>query len=174
MINYFRSSLAHNTVCINNQNHAEQYGYNHWKNKKNITGKITDYIEDEEKVEFASACIFPDGALHKRKIEIYKKNFSLSIIDVVDCKGKKFSADILFHLPPNLAYDYTKKEIVINKRQKLKFNTSLKFDIFKGCLKPRVIGWYSPEFSELMLTQSLISSHSGSGTATYTIQFNLS
>ena len=171
--NYFRSSIAHNTVSINKQNHAVSYGYNHWKNKKNIFAEIVNYKDSTDKISFSSRSKFPDGAVHIRNIIIEKKYFKLSIIDEIEYTNKVFNADIALHLAPDLSYLLKKNRISLNNGLSLELDTKLSFEKMKGSNSPELLGWFSPEFSELIPTESLLSRVKGKSKGKFEIIFKI-
>ena len=158
---YFRSALAHNTISVNNQNHALAYGYNHWHNKKSIKGEVFDYSDNINMTSFSSVCSFPDGTDHIRHVCLKKDVFELTITDELVFRKKNDSEGIFsLHLHPNLSCQ--NNQIVIDKGRVLKIISDLNLSVIYGQDSPFKLGWYSPDFSVVNKTEALRGSFIGS------------
>lgn len=149
--NYFRSAQAHNTVSLNNQNHVVAYGFNHWHNKKNLGAKVIDYRDSDETLMLTSKCCFPDHATHIRKVILDKSNFKLEIIDEIEASGN-VEGQMFLHLSPEL--NFKKNAVELNDGKSIFVESKSPFSIKRGEEK-ELSGWYSPEFSEKLPTQTL-------------------
>ena len=151
--NYLRSTIAHNTVSIGKQNHAVSYGVNHWHNKASLGGNIYNYSDTNAQLKFSSKCSFPDGSIHVRHIIIHKKKFTLNITDEIQY-NKKCTAQLAFHIHPDLKCH--KNSIHLTNNKILEINSDLKLKSYIGQKTPELYGWYSPDFSQIQPTQTLI------------------
>ncbi len=150
--NYFRSAKAHNTVCVNGQNHAIAYGFNHWHNKQGLGAKVMDYSDSEEILKFSSKVCFPDKTVHYRHVTLDKKRFKLEIVDEI--KGSaNIKGELYLHLAPELSFVDNKIKLADSKR--VCIEDDIKFSISKGQKNSEISGWYSPEFSEKLSSETL-------------------
>jgi len=159
---YFRSTIAHNTVRINEVDFSEQiadfmYGkpykikYNKFYSDENNTKWIAEHNAYNNKLV---------KGFHER-IFLYKKRIGeFQITDTVFSKLLEYKVEIFFHLDPKCKVKIKNRSIYISRN-----NTMVVLDIDKkleiynyyGSFKP-LLGWYSKNFNEIEKTHTLVCS----------------
>ena len=99
--NYFRSTLAHNTVEIDGESQSEQQGAFMWGHRANTT--LIDWQEHDEQVavigEHDGYSELDDPVTHRRSITLDKVTGDISILDQLVCSGTHV-ARVSFHVAP--------------------------------------------------------------------------
>ena len=98
---YFRSTLAHNTVVIDNKSQSEAISNFDWR--KIIRSKIIKWHSSDDYDVVEAYHKGYDPIIHKRKL-IFLKNKGCVIIKDSIYGGKKHKIDIYFHLSPELQF----------------------------------------------------------------------
>lgn len=96
---YFRSTLAHNTVVIDNKSQSEAISNFDWR--KIIRSKIIRWHSSDDYDVVEAYHKGYDPIIHKRKLIFLKDKRCVIIKDFI-CGGKKHKIDIYFHLSPEL------------------------------------------------------------------------
>jgi uncharacterized heparinase superfamily protein len=144
--NYFRKTIAHNTICIDGKDQAEIRGPFLWEKSYNST--LEKWLDDPHCVQFIG---YHDGyqrltdpVLHKREIYFDKQNFHIKINDEIQCLSEH-NIQICFHLSEQCQIEKLDSAIkIINDGQclELQFESDLDFSIYSGQENP-IIGWGS-------------------------------
>lgn len=107
--NYFRSTVAHNTVMIEQQEQSEMLGPFIWGKKSHTA--LSDIVVKDGLVTIKMECQGTSGK-HSRKIEFNQKN-QLKIYDYI----KKHKGKAFFHISPNSTIRIEKGRIVCSKSE---------------------------------------------------------
>jgi hypothetical protein len=146
---YFVSTMAHNTICIDNQNQAIHAGDTMWLN--HYTTSILDVQKTEEYESVSAIHSGYKNCSHTRKIEFLKEEDSFIITDLLNVRKKKpHEIYILFHLHPKV-----KIQKMASNQVELTLN-SIKIELMiegneneitqvNGQQNP-ILGWYSESF----------------------------
>ena len=149
--NYFISTLAHNTVCIDHENQAVRGGPTMWVkhykcevveakqggNLESVTGRHNGYVET--------------GVIHTRTIEFDRVKECFNIIDRIEVNGdNEHQIQIPFHLHPDIVVNpLSGKDFNLtgpdSRPVSIHFQENLKLTRVKGQQNP-ILGWYSPSF----------------------------
>lgn len=148
---YFRSTVAHNTVTIEGKSQSEMLGPFQWGKK--AKAKLIDYREDRNFAYLEGAIRgFFRGKLsvvHNRRIGFLKPNVWI-IRDVLQGKGQHQVA-LHFHLGPgHTKVDITEQQVICQFEKseltiKLLFGNNLKIEVSTAQEKPP-LGWCSSAF----------------------------
>ena len=140
--NYFVSTLAHNTVCVNGKNQAEQAGPTLWL--KHYKAKVLSCDEAQGVVEATHNGYASEGVSHTRRVEFNRDAEEFVVTDTLLC-DRKASIEIPFHLHPSAAVtlDGAVAEISVpgSRRVSMTLDSKLSYEI-------REDGWYSEHFGE--------------------------
>ena len=142
MRTYFVSTLAHNTVCVNGRNQAEQAGPTLWLKHYRVTVISSD--ESRGIIEATHDGYKSEGVSHTRRVEFNRDMDEIVITDTLRC-DRKAALEIPFHLHPSAAVklDGSNAEISVPgcRRVSVALDTKLAYGI-------REDGWYSEHFGE--------------------------
>lgn len=94
---YFVSTIAHNTVCVNSKNQANQAGPTMWLN--HYKAKVISCDEASGEVVATHNGYDSDGVSHTRKIQFNRDENEFIITDTLRC-DKTATVEIPFHLHP--------------------------------------------------------------------------
>jgi uncharacterized heparinase superfamily protein len=98
---YFVSTMAHNTVCINNQDQSNHVGDTMWLNHYD-----TNILEVKKTENYESVSATHSGyksCSHSRKVEFFKDIDTFIIHDYLNViENKSHEIRILFHLHPDV------------------------------------------------------------------------
>ncbi|RZV34376.1 MAG: alginate lyase family protein [Chromatiales bacterium] len=112
--NYFRSTLAHNTVEIDGQSQSELQGAFMWGHRANAT--LVDWQEDDLSVvvsgEHDGYAKLEDPVVHRRSLTLHKETGDVSILDQLHCSGQH-QACVSFHVAPGYEVTAEDDDIVI-------------------------------------------------------------
>ena len=137
---YFVSTFAHNTVCVNGKNQAQQAGPTMWLS--HYSCKTLNVGENF--VEATHDGYRKDGVQHVRKIEFNFEKNEFMITDTLRC-SKPATVEIPFHLHPDVTVklEGSKAEIALpgGRFVMLDLDEKLSYTI-------REDGWYSEHFGE--------------------------
>lgn len=149
--NYFISTLAHNTICIDRENQAVQGGPTLWL--QHYKTEVADLIKTNEceSVTASHNGYKVSGCSHQRTVSFapYKNKFT--ILDEIDVNEEKHQIFQPWHLHPSVEIEKIKHNTFQLKHKMGKriihmtFDTKLNFEIVAGQLEP-ILGWYSPSF----------------------------
>ena len=102
--NYFRSTLAHNTVEIDGQSQSELQGAFMWGHRANA--RLIEWLDDDAQVsvvgEHDGYAKLDDPVIHHRSLTLDKTTGAVSIIDRLLCSGSH-EARVSFHVAPGYA-----------------------------------------------------------------------
>ena len=158
---FFVSTLAHNTVCVNGKNQAEQAGPTMWLNHYKATVLRCD--ETKGIVEATHDGYKAEGVSHTRRVEFNREADEFVIKDVLKCE-RPASIEIPFHLHPsaNVNLDGSVAEVSVPGCRKV----TLEFDA-KLLYTLREDGWYSEHFGEKVPTRFLYAKTDCEGSAEF-------
>lgn len=146
---YFVSTLAHNTVCVNGKNQAEQAGPTMWLNHYKAT--VLSYDEAKGFVEATHDGYRAEGVSHTRRVEFNRDADEFVITDKLRC-AKSATLEISFHLHPAAVVDLrgTVAEVSVpgSRRVSIVLDGKLAYAV-------REDGWYSEHFGEKVPTKYL-------------------
>lgn len=151
--NYFISTLAHNTICIDHLNQALQGGPTLWL--QHYKTQVSDILQTDA-MESVTAChngYKEVNCSHQRIVHFKRDENKFTIIDEIDVNKRNHEIFQPWHLHPSV-----KVGIVNDNTYQLKHNSGrreikiildpkLNFKIMTGQLKP-ILGWYSPSFMQ--------------------------
>lgn len=139
---YFVSTLAHNTVCVNGKNQAEQAGPTMWL--RHYKAAVLSCDETKGVVEATHDGYKAEGVSHMRRVEFDRDADEFVITDRLHC-AKPATVEIPFHLHPSamVKLDGLNAEISVpgSRRVSVAFDEKLAYAI-------REDGWYSEHFGE--------------------------
>lgn len=160
--NYFVSTRAHNTLCIDGQNQAFQAGALLWLNHYKTEVHLAQIDNNKEVVVASHSGYERIGCSHQRSIEFNKINDTFTIIDRISNKqGNTHSLEVFFHLHPSiivvqleanrlqLRHDHLERQV------ELSIDPSLSVEIAYGQVEPAILGWYSERFYRKQATNSI-------------------
>ena len=151
--NYFLSTIAHNTICIDNQNQATQGGptlwLKHYKTKvRHVeTGDTTDVVLASHNGYERMNCT------HEREVIFEKNKDRFIITDYIQIKKSNREIIQPWHLHPDIEFDridshtYLLRNKQGKRKIKIKLDKQLEFAVICGQEDP-IIGWYSKSFME--------------------------
>jgi hypothetical protein len=117
-----RSSLAHNTVVVNNENQSDVWG----AFRVGKRAKVMGLIETKNSIEAFHNGYSSFGVFHKRRIEIESR--IISIEDTITAK-KQIDSEALFHLHPDVQIIEKTNTTLVTNLGILAFNNSSSFTI---------------------------------------------
>ena len=149
--NYFISTLAHNTICIDRLNQAVQGGPTLWV--RHYKTKVSDVIQTNEceSVTASHNGYKVAGCSHKRTVDFARAKNKFTIIDQIDLSQESHEIFQPWHLHPLIETEKIKnhtfqlKHKMGNRIVKMTLDPKLNFEVITGQLKP-ILGWYSPSF----------------------------
>lgn len=113
--NYFRSTLAHNTIEIDGQSQSELQGAFMWGHRANAT--LLDWREDDAMVtvsgEHDGYAKLEDPVTHRRTLTLDKMSGELSVFDQLLCSGKH-AACVSFHVAPGCTVAADGDDVVVS------------------------------------------------------------
>lgn len=113
--NYFRSTLAHNTVEIDGQSQSELQGAFMWGHRANAT--LVDWVDEDVQVsvvgEHDGYAKLDDPVLHRRSLALDKTTGAVSIVDRLLCSGSH-EARVSFHVAPGCSVLAQGDDVVIS------------------------------------------------------------
>ena len=137
---YFVSTIAHNTVCVNGKNQANQAGPTMWLAHYHC--KMLN--AGENFVEATHDGYKSEGVTHVRKIEFDRENNEFTIVDKLKC-AKPAVVEIPYHLHPAVTAELQGRIAVLKiaetARVQMTLDEKLSYEI-------REDGWYSEHFGE--------------------------
>ena len=153
---YFRGTRAHNTVCIDGKDQAEQVTGFVWD--KPFTSELLDVQTDSGQIFIRAS---HDGyrrlknmVIHQRELFVYDNTCCL-IVDSFCGQGvHKF--ELNFHLHPDANVEKQDKWLVLenNGESIFIYDSENKFSVVNGQENP-LLGWYSPVYGVLKKTNTL-------------------
>ncbi|MDP4180819.1 MAG: alginate lyase family protein [Bacillota bacterium] len=152
---YFKSTAAHNTICVEDSNQLDELGSFLWGKEPHIGLSFNEkdlWIEAEH-----DGYLKNFGVVHKRRLEYY--NNSLIITDTIKTSQRR-QISMNFHLDKQVTI-----EKITNGKFKLtnshaeaiiEFDHKLGINIKKGVDAKERTGWISERFNSITPTNSII------------------
>jgi hypothetical protein len=149
--NYFVSTLAHNTICIDGKNQAHQAGPTMWL--KHYKTKVHQCSKEPAK-EWVGAShngYEKWGCTHKRTIVFEKEKNIFILTDIVATNNEPHIITQPWHLHPSITVSaqgqnqYLLKNKLGGRAVRLSFDPQLHFQTVQGQEGP-IFGWYSSSF----------------------------
>jgi hypothetical protein len=148
---YFRSTPAHNTVCVDERDQSHIGGNFMWLRKANCRllraefGGERDVWEGEHD---GYRCL-PDPVLHRRRLELHHASGRLSVTDRLECKGAH-TARFNWHFSPRVRVSVEPSGVVTARAPGILVTLTMPGDgarptLRSGSLAP-IAGWFSPAF----------------------------
>ncbi len=152
---YFKGTVAHNTIRIDNCDQAlskaPMIWLKHYKSNVQNTS-ITDELEEVTGEHNGYEAI---GTNHRRKVQYRKKENLFLIIDSLsNLNGVIHKAEIIYHIHPDIEIKQTGLNIYELKNQNssttvtLNLPNDFQYSVLKGQNNP-VIGWYSKGYYQI-------------------------
>ena len=164
---YFVSTLAHNTVCVNGKNQAEQAGPTLWLRHYKAT--VISCDESRGVVEATHDGYKSEGVSHTRRVEFNRDANEFVITDTLRC-DRKASLEIPFHLHPSatVILNGATAEISVPGARKvaLQLDGGLSYSI-------REDGWYSEHFGEKVPCKVLYAKKESLGESCFTTKIKV-
>ena len=145
---YFKSTHAHNTIVVDDNDQAKSLGVSIWDS--NPKGELikAELYKKKETVKAKHEAFKKMGVTHIREIINDKLNNKFIIKDILN-SDKKHIYTAFFHLHPNVtikkhsdnSFELLREGKIIN----IKFNEDANVSVVKGKENP-ILGWYSPAF----------------------------
>lgn len=139
---YFVGTIAHNTVCVNGKNQAEQVGPTMWLNHYRVNVVSSD--EGAGEVTASHDGYASDGVMHTRQVKYDRDKDEFVITDTLQC-AHPVSLEIPFHLHPDASVDLhgSTAEVLVPgcRRVTVELDKKLSYAV-------REDGWYSEHFAK--------------------------
>lgn len=153
---YFKGTRAHNTVCIDDKDQANQVTGFIWDKPYESKLVLKEILENHISLKAVHNGYrrLKTPVEHQREI-IIDKNTSLLIIDTFTGEGvHRF--ELNFHLHPEVRIDKTGDWLALDNSDESIFiyNSEDMFSVFRGQKDP-ILGWYSPSYGLLKETNTL-------------------
>jgi hypothetical protein len=159
---YFKGTLAHNTIRVDQKDMAINGGATLWI--KHYNTKVSG-AQHNSKVEFVRAShngYSKYGVEHIRNINFLKDNNEFIITDFLNIKkNKNHCFEVAFHIHPDVRIEKVNEQnykLNYNGSREVQFlfDNTLNPEIKNGQLKP-ILGWYSPGFYKRVPTNVIYS-----------------
>ena len=158
---YFVSTIAHNTVCVNGKNQANQAGPTMWLN--HYKAKVVSCDEKSGEVVATHNGYASDGVIHMRKIQFNRDKNEFMIVDTLRCE-KVATVEIPFHLHPETTVRLDGRMVALDvpgaRRVMIELDEKLTYTV-------RDDGWYSEHFGEKVPMQYLYAKTECKGDAVF-------
>jgi hypothetical protein len=149
--NYFVSTLAHNTICVDEINQAYQAGPTMWLNHYTTDVLKTQQSPSYEMVSAKHSGYKKIGCSHIRTIKFDREKELFDIEDQIDVDSREHCIIQPWHLHPDVKIESPGSHnfILQNKnggrKISLKCDDDLQMNIVHGQTHP-ILGWYSKSF----------------------------
>ena len=158
---YFVSTMAHNTVCIDGENQATQAGDTMWLN--HYLCNVLDVQQNPNKDIVKATHSGYKKVSHTRTIEFIKNEDTFIITDEIKNNDNEIhDINILFHLHPDITISNSDKStFLLMHHSGIKVSLELEqqlseVKVVKGQTEP-LLGWYSDSFMKKESTSVIIS-----------------
>ena len=147
---YFRSTRAHNTIMIDDQDQSVPVGRFLYKNQ--VKAECIEFIEgDSVTGSHDGYTRLKDPVVHTRNISLNSDHQEIIINDTLTCKSKH-SLHQYFHYNPSCQVKRIEEYIyecnLLDKtRLRLILDSQPVWNMISGCEK-EPLGWYSPRYNE--------------------------
>ena len=158
--NYFRSITAHNTISINNRNHAIMNNRMSWIDRPKKPKTQFLYNETETTCEGIHNAFSKENVIHKRTISFDKKIKKVLIKDTLTSNSDA-TKDVFYylHFKPSIEVSLKGNEIYISRKNKnilIKNETFANKAVFFEGNEEIPIGWFSRSYNEKEKCKSLV------------------
>jgi hypothetical protein len=148
---YFVSTMAHNTVTINNKDQAQLSGPTLWLNHYRTSVLATRNSKESDMVSATHNGYRKEKISHTRSVELNKEKDYIKIADQLQAKKPGYSINIPFHLHPEVYVMQTSDNTYILGRRETASTLELTFDpaINTGIIQATdedTMAWYSSSF----------------------------
>jgi hypothetical protein len=173
---YFVGTLAHNTICIDNENQAKLMGSTLWLNHYKTA--VIKYESDNKK-DFVLAehnGYIHKGINHKRSVLFNKEENSFEIIDDIEFSKKRchfFQIPLHFH--PVVLPVLNENSIRITTEKRLvdiTLDKRFQYILLRGRTFP-ITGWYSEHFGEKTECSCILAEFEKQDTFQYKIKIKI-
>lgn len=163
---YFKGITAHNTIAINNKNHALNNGRMSWINRPITQVKSASLNEVESYCRATTNAFKAESVVLAREIQFRKNENKILIKDFIEAK-KDISYELFFYLHFHPKTLINKKGTLINvengnRQIRITNNHFRDARLISGQLSPP-LGWFSKEFNRKEETNCLEFFISGQG-----------
>ena len=162
---YFVSTLAHNTICVNGKNQANQAGPTLWLSHYHC--KTLNVGENF--VEATHDGYHREGVEHVRKIEFDRDMNEFTVTDKLNC-SRPAVVEIPFHLHPAVTADLQGSTAILKVEEIAKVQMTLDEKLSYSI---REDGWYSEHFGEKVPTKFLYAKTNCKGDAVFVTKLRI-
>ena len=179
---YFRSTLAHNTLEVAGENQSVSGGAFLWTDK--AAARILEYDLSDTDGECLRVTGEHDGYRRRPMMARHCRSLSLDpdarVLTVHDFIQSEFSNEcrLMFHLHPNIQcqLSYSSANLVWNttdgkKRAVMRLSEAFSWSVVSG--ESASLGWYSPSYDKLISTNSLVGKLKVGMEAKFSTEFEL-
>ena len=161
---YFVSTLAHNTVTINNSDQALLSGPTLWRKHYKASILKTKNSNEFDIVSATHNGYRKNKISHTRSVEFNKEKDYLKISDAVQAKKAGYSINIPFHLHPEVYVLRMSDNTYILGRKETASTLELTFDPIVDSMAiqasdDETLGWYSPSFMKKEKSTVIMGEH---------------
>jgi len=153
--NYFVGTMAHNTICVDNQNQAKQVGDTMWHDHFVCKTLALQQIADIESVKASHNGY--KGVNHIREVVFQRTSDTFLIQDELqNIDGREHEYMIMFHLHPEIKIAKESLNSLVLTHQS-GINITLSIEGFGSIMKAKgledpIFGWYSESFLQKVPT----------------------
>ncbi|HML96711.1 MAG TPA: alginate lyase family protein [Thermodesulfobacteriota bacterium] len=147
---YFRSTFAHNTVCVDGQDQSVSGGSFMWLDKATSRCIVAEWSETHQRFvgEHDGYCRLADPVVHRRSIDFDVSLDEFIVEDLIDCRGNH-EAQLCWHFSEHC--DVTVTDAVVHARIG---NVTLKLAVEGNASPPKILrgqinppaGWISRSY----------------------------
>lgn len=157
---YFKGTLAHNTIRVDEQDQASNAGPCLWVDHYQPELALATENEEKAVVKGSHNGYSQLGVTHTRTYEFDKKTGAIAITDKIESDGQHVY-EIPFHLHPEIQVEQGQDRAFIlshplGRNVHLILDEYLEPRLIKGAEEP-ILGWYSPSFLQKEPTTTIYS-----------------
>lgn len=160
--NYFVSTRAHNTVCIDGQNQALQAGALLWLDHYEAQVLAASSTTETDQVTATHDGYKTLQCRHQRTFLFDRITDTLQLTDTVENYGRQRRlVEVLFHLGPGVGAEETGKNTFVlahpgtTRPVNVVIDPRLQTEAVTGQIEPTRLGWYSDGFYRLQPTTTI-------------------
>ena len=160
--NYFVSTRAHNTVCIDGQNQALQAGALLWLDHYDTQVLAASSTSETDQVTATHNGYKKLQCRHQRTFLFDRINDTLQLTDIVENYGRQSRlVEVLFHLGPGVGADSIGQNTFVlahpgtTRPVNVEIDASLQTEAVTGQTEPARLGWYSDGFYRVQPTTTI-------------------
>lgn len=167
---YFRSTLAHNTIRLGGTDQSDIAGPFMWSRQANAQIEGIDADTTDQIVSGGHDGYKPLGWVHRRELRFCSATDYLEVSDTLEGSGNTY-LQLLLHFAPDLDLNFESEHRLVvsknnhKKRLEIAFDPRLEVGIHRGQTQP-IIGWYSSKLDEKEPTSTLVASMTITGPVT--------